>query len=129
MATVEGDIHDIGKKIVATVLRSGLYEVIDLGKDTPAEKIVSECKKQRPDIVGLSAMMTTTVGQVKDVADLLRDEGLDVPVMAGGASMNENLAERFGVLWARDAMGALAICGELEKNTKIVKQPAHGAGR
>ncbi|MEA3507464.1 MAG: cobalamin-dependent protein, partial [Synergistota bacterium] len=122
LATVEGDIHDIGKKIVATVLRSGMFEVVDLGKDAPAERIVTECAKTKPDVVGLSAMMTTTVGQVKDVADLLRAECIDVPVIAGGASMNADLAERFGVLWGKDAIEALALCGELAKSMKQVNE-------
>lgn len=113
LATVEGDIHDIGKNIVATVLRSARFDVVDIGKDVPAAKIVEAVKKENPDIVGLSAMMTTTVGQVKEVADLLKAEGREVPVMAGGASMNESLAEQFGVRRGKDAMEALALCREV----------------
>ncbi|WP_041081870.1 homocysteine S-methyltransferase family protein [Thermotoga profunda] len=110
LATVQGDIHDIGKKIVATVLRSGGFEVYDIGKDVPAEKILQKCKEYNPDIVGLSAMMTTTVGQVKEVADLLRSEKINVFLLAGGASMNQQLADQFGVMYAKDAVQALEFC-------------------
>ncbi len=110
LATVQGDIHDIGKKIVATVLRSGGFEVYDLGKDVPGERIVDAVKQLKPDVVGLSAMMTTTVGRVKEVADLLSKNGINVLLIAGGASMNRELSERFGVLYAKDALEALEIC-------------------
>lgn len=113
LATVQGDVHDIGKKIVATVLKSGGFEVHDIGKDVPAEKILQECREYKPDIVGLSAMMTTTVGQVKEVADLLKSEGINVFLIAGGASMNQQLADRFGVMYAKDAVQALELCKKL----------------
>lgn len=110
LATVQGDIHDIGKKIVGTVLRSGGFDVYDVGKDVPAPDILDACIAYKPDIVGLSAMMTTTVEQVKQVSDLLRSHGIAVMLLAGGASMNRQLAEEFGVLYAKDAMEALEIC-------------------
>ena len=110
LATVEGDIHDIGKNIVATILRSSGFEVIDLGKNVPAETVVKEVQKLKPDLVGLSAMMTTTVGQVKKVKEALEEAGLFLPVLAGGASMNQELAEIFGVHYARNAVEALNLC-------------------
>ncbi len=113
MATVQGDIHDIGKKIVATVLRSAGFEVIDLGKDVPAEVIFEAVRDLKPDIVGLSAMMTTTVGRVKEVADLLKENGINVVVISGGASMNKELASSFGVQYAKDALSALELCKKL----------------
>lgn len=115
LATVQGDIHDIGKKIVATVLRSGGFEVYDIGKDVPAQKILQECRNYKPDIVGLSAMMTTTVGQVKEIADLLKSQGINVFLLAGGASMNQQLADQFGVFYAKDAVQALQLCKTLLK--------------
>ncbi len=115
LATVQGDIHDIGKKIVATVLRSGGFEVYDLGKDVPAERIIENIKEINPDIVGLSAMMTTTVWRVKELVDLLTERGIKVVVIAGGASMNKDLAERFGVFYAKDAIEALEFCKEIIK--------------
>ena len=110
LATVQGDIHDIGKKIVATVLRSGGFDVYDVGKDVPASNILEACREYRPDIVGLSAMMTTTVSQVKEVTDLLIANNISAFVIAGGASMNKDLANDFGVQYAKDAMQALQIC-------------------
>lgn len=110
LATVEGDVHDIGKKIVATVLRSSGYEVIDLGRNVPAERIVTACLKEKPHLVGLSAMMTTTVGRVREVKEALAAAGLSIPVLAGGASMNKELAERFGVHYAGNAIEALNLC-------------------
>jgi len=115
LATVEGDIHDIGKNIVATIFRSSGFEVMDLGKNVPAEKIVAETKKLKPDVIGLSAMMTTTVGQVKKVKEALEAAGLFLPVLAGGASMNQELAAIFGVHYARNAVEALTLCQKLLK--------------
>ncbi|KAF2961701.1 homocysteine S-methyltransferase family protein [Fervidobacterium sp. 2310opik-2] len=117
LATVEGDIHDIGKKIVATVLESAGFEVIDIGKDVPAKVILEKVKELNPDIVGLSAMMTTTVVQVGEVVKTLRNNGVTVPVIAGGASMNEELAKRFGSLYAKDAQQAVEMCKELVSKT------------
>ncbi|MCI4446191.1 MAG: cobalamin-dependent protein, partial [Candidatus Aminicenantes bacterium] len=115
LATVEGDIHDIGKNIVATILRSSGFEVIDLGKNVPAETVVKEVQKLKPDLVGLSAMMTTTVGRIKEIADFLKFKNPNLPILAGGASMNQELAERFDVYYAKDALKALEICQNLIK--------------
>ncbi len=112
-ATVYGDVHDIGKKIVASLLRSSGFEVYDIGKNVPASKIIEECIAHKPDILALSAMMTTTVGQVKEIADLLKAKKISIPIIAGGASMNEQLAERFGVKYAKDAIQALELCKEI----------------
>jgi 5-methyltetrahydrofolate--homocysteine methyltransferase len=113
LATVEGDIHDIGKNIVATVLRAGGFDVIDIGKNVPAERIVKCAKEHAPDIVGLSAMMTTTVGRVSEVAESLKVAGLNVTVISGGASMNAELADMYGVNYAGNSSGALTLCKEL----------------
>ncbi|MGC9771562.1 homocysteine S-methyltransferase family protein [Fervidobacterium islandicum] len=110
LATVEGDIHDIGKKIVGTVLESAGFQVIDIGKDVPAEVILQKVKELNPDIVGLSAMMTTTVSQVGQVVKTLRENGVSTPIIAGGASMNEELAQRFGSYYAKDAQEAVKLC-------------------
>ncbi len=113
LATVEGDIHDIGKNIVAAVLKSSGFAVQDLGKNVPSKTILKACQKIKPDILGLSAMMTTTVGKIEETADLLRSCKLNIPIVAGGASMNSELAQRFGVLYAKDAVEGLKICKEL----------------
>ncbi|PMP94373.1 MAG: homocysteine methyltransferase [Candidatus Aminicenantes bacterium] len=113
LATVEGDVHDIGKKIVATVLKSSGFEIIDLGRNVPADQVVAACQDRKPDLVGLSAMMTTTVDQVLEVKKALENAGLNLPVVAGGASMNRELADQFGVYYARDAVDALNLCQKL----------------
>ncbi|WP_233186608.1 homocysteine S-methyltransferase family protein [Petrotoga sp. 9PWA.NaAc.5.4] len=113
LATVEGDIHDIGKNIVASVLRSGNFEVIDLGKDVESSAIVEAVKKYKPEILGLSAMMTTTVGKIEEVVKTLKPLNIKVKVIAGGASMNKKLAETFGCdAYAKDASEGLRICKE-----------------
>jgi len=113
LATVEGDIHDIGKNIVGTVLRAGGFEVIDAGKNVPAAKIADAAELHKPDLVGLSAMMTTTVGRVPEVVSCLAQRGVTVPVLSGGASMNAELADLFGVRYAADSSAALTLCKEL----------------
>jgi 5-methyltetrahydrofolate--homocysteine methyltransferase len=113
LATVEGDIHDIGKNIVATVLRAGGFDVVDAGKNVSSAEILRQARERAPDIIGLSAMMTTTVGRVSDVASALAGEGIKVPVICGGASMNDELAGLYGVRYAADSNAALALCRNL----------------
>lgn len=115
VATVEGDVHDIGKKIVATLFKSSGFNVIDLGKDVPASKILEEVKKHKPDILGLSAMMTTTIGRIKEVKDLLEKEGVKIPIIAGGASLNKEIAENFGVYYAKNASEGLKLSKKILK--------------
>lgn len=121
LATVEGDIHDIGKNIVATVLRSAGIEIVDLGRNVPTETIVSQAEKHKPDIVGLSAMMTTTIGKIKETAEALKSKGIYLPVVAGGASMNREIAERFGVHYASNAIEGLELCLNLIKQKEFKK--------
>ncbi len=115
LATVEGDIHDIGKNIVGTVLRAGGFEVVDIGKNITAGEIAEAAELHRPNVVGLSAMMTTTVGRVAEVGALLKERGVNVVVISGGASMSAELASLFGVRYAADSSGALSLCKELVK--------------
>ncbi|AEX85959.1 Homocysteine S-methyltransferase/B12 binding domain/Pterin binding enzyme [Marinitoga piezophila KA3] len=119
VATVEGDVHDIGKKIVATVLKSSGYEVIDIGKDIPGKIILEKVKELKSDLLGLSAMMTTTVGKIKEVKDLLLENGVEIPIIAGGASMNKELASKFGVFYAKNANEALKYAKRFINNKKI----------
>lgn len=113
LATVEGDIHDIGKNIVATVLRAGGFDVTDIGKNVPADEVVRRAREIAPDIVGLSAMMTTTVGRVQEVRDALRDAGIECALITGGASMTHELARMFGARYSENSSGALALCKEI----------------
>lgn len=104
MATVEGDIHDIGKNIVITVLENYGYRVIDLGRDVPPQCIVDAARKYGAKAVGLSALMTTTVPGMEKTIRLLRSEGVEVPVIVGGAVLTPDYAEKIGAdYYAKDA--------------------------
>ncbi len=104
LATVEGDIHDIGKNIVRTVLENYGFKVIDLGRDVPAIRVAEAVRMHDAKIVGLSALMTTTVPSMKKTIDLLRAQGLCVPVIVGGAVLTAEYAKEIGAdYYAKDA--------------------------
>jgi methylmalonyl-CoA mutase cobalamin-binding domain/chain len=98
LATVKGDLHDLGKNMVGAMLKTAGFEVIDLGKDTPTEKIVNAVKEHEPQILGLSALLTTTVPQQKVVIEALKAEGLfdTLKVMVGGAPVTQEWADEAG---------------------------------
>ncbi|MCM2356702.1 MAG: homocysteine S-methyltransferase family protein [Geobacteraceae bacterium] len=109
MATVEGDIHDIGKNIVCTLLENHGFEVLDLGKNVPAERIVAAATEQKVDAVGLSALMTTTMAEMENVLKKLRDAGIKTFTMVGGAVVTQEYADEIGAdLYAKDALEAVA---------------------
>jgi 5-methyltetrahydrofolate--homocysteine methyltransferase len=108
IATVEGDIHDIGKNILCTLLENHGFEVIDLGKNVPAERILYEAQAHKVDAVGLSALMTTTMNQMQKVIALLQAEGVKTFTMVGGAVVTQEYADEIGAdLYAKDAMEAV----------------------
>ncbi len=110
LATVEGDMHDIGKNIVKVILESHGYKVYDLGRNVCAQKIVEAVKKTGVSLVGLSALMTTTVPSMEKTIRLLRAEAPNVKVTVGGAVMNPDYARMIGAdFYSADAMGALEI--------------------
>ncbi len=114
MATVEGDIHDIGKNIVCTLLENHGFEVIDLGKNVAADKILEEAVAQKVDAVGLSALMTTTIQQMEVTIGRLKEAGVKVFTMVGGAVVSQDYADAIGAdLYAADAMEAVAKIKEL----------------
>ncbi len=116
IATVEGDVHDIGKNIVKVVCESYGYEVIDLGKDVKVEDVVKAYKQYKPDIIGLSALMTSTVESMKKTIQALRDFGCDCPITVGGAVLSEDIAEMIGASYYReDALGVVRLLDELFK--------------
>jgi 5-methyltetrahydrofolate--homocysteine methyltransferase len=109
MATVEGDIHDIGKNIVCTLLENHGFEVIDLGKNVPAGRILAEARERKVDAVGLSALMTTTMAEMENVIRKLREKGIKTFTMVGGAVVTQEYADEIGAdLYARDAMEAVS---------------------
>ncbi len=105
LATVKGDIHDIGKNIVKVLLQNYSFDVIDLGKDVSAERIVDTVLKQNVQLVGLSALMTTTVVSMEECIKLLREKAPNCKVMVGGAVLNEEYADMIGAdFYGKDAM-------------------------
>lgn len=116
IGTVEGDIHDIGKTIVTTMLAVEGFDVIDLGVDIPVETFVKKIKEEKPDIIGMSALMTTTMLKMVDVIKALEKEGLrrKVKVVVGGAPTSKDWAEEIGADGhGGDAMEAVKITKEL----------------
>ncbi|MDS1007433.1 homocysteine S-methyltransferase family protein [Clostridium sporogenes] len=110
MATVKGDIHDIGKNIVKVILENYGFDIIDLGKNVEVERIVEEVKKNNIKLVGLSALMTTTVNSMKDTIKALKDSGIDCKTFVGGAVLNEEYAEMINAdYYAKDAKEAVDI--------------------
>ena len=114
IATVQGDIHDIGKNIVRTVLENYGYTVIDLGKDVPPEKVVSAAKEHSAKLVGLSALMTTTLPAMEETIAQLRRMEAPPAVMVGGAVVTESWAHSVGAdHYAKDARAAVAIARQV----------------
>ena len=108
IATVKGDIHDIGKNIVKVMLENYGYDVIDLGKDVPPEVIVDRAIQDDVKLVGLSALMTTTVVSMEDTIKLLREKKPDTKVVVGGAVMTQEYADKIGAdCYAKDAMATV----------------------
>ncbi len=108
LATVEGDIHDIGKNIVSTLLENHGFEVIDLGKNVPSDKIVAEAKKNKVDVVGLSALMTTTVMEMDNVIKRLNAAGIKAMTIVGGAVVTEEFSKKIGAsAYGGDALSAI----------------------
>jgi 5-methyltetrahydrofolate--homocysteine methyltransferase len=98
IGTVQGDLHDIGKNLVAMMLEGAGFEVIDLGVDVSPEKYIQAVKEHHPDLVACSALLTTTMPRMKDIIDALKENGLrdQVKVMIGGAPVTENFANQIG---------------------------------
>lgn len=108
LATVKGDIHDIGKNIVKVMLENYSYEVIDLGKDVPPEVIVDTAIKENIKLVGLSALMTTTVVSMEETIKLLKEKKPDTLTVVGGAVMTQEYADQIGAdAYAKDAMATV----------------------
>ena len=115
IGTVRGDLHDIGKNVVVTLLGAAGFDIVDLGIDVPAGKFVEAVKKNNPDIVAMSALLTTTMIQMESVMKALKEAGLrdQVKVIIGGAPITEEYAEKIGAdAAARDAVQGVRTCNE-----------------
>jgi 5-methyltetrahydrofolate--homocysteine methyltransferase len=120
-ATVQGDIHDIGKNIVVSILESFNFEVIDLGKDVPAETIVSQALKHETDIIGLSTLMTTTIPAMLDTIKLIRQNSQikSTPIFIGGAVVNKKLADSVNVFYTRDGIEMVKKIKEMNRSEQV----------
>jgi methylmalonyl-CoA mutase cobalamin-binding domain/chain len=116
IGTVKGDIHDIGKNLVAMMLEGAGFEVINLGINTDADKFIAALEEHKPDILGMSALLTTTMPYMKVVIDTLKERGIrdDYIVMVGGAPLNEEFGRAIGAdAYCRDAAVAAETAGAL----------------
>lgn len=118
LATVQGDIHDIGKNLVALFLESAGYEVLDLGTDVPAARIVAAAKEPGIVAVALSALMSSTASRMEEVVALLGESGMDTPVIIGGAVVTRDFAERIGALYSREAFGVAKALEQARKRER-----------
>ena len=114
LATVKGDIHDIGKNIVKVLLENYSFDVIDLGKDVAPEQIVDMVLDKNVKLVGLSALMTTTVVSMEETIHMLREQAPQCKVMVGGAVLNQEYADMIGAdFYGKDAMQSVRYAQEL----------------
>ena len=114
VATVKGDIHDIGKNIVKTILANYGYQLIDLGRDVPPQTVVETAIQENVRLVGLSALMTTTLPAMEETVKALRASGHNCKIMVGGAVLTAEYAEEIGAdFYAKDAKRAVDIAKEV----------------
>ncbi len=114
IATVEGDIHDIGKNLVALMLKNYGFRMIDLGKDVPKEKIIEAAKEHHASVIALSALMTTTMQEMKKVVDYAKEQKVDAKIMIGGAVITQDYADEIGADgYSKDAAGAVKLAKQL----------------
>ena len=114
IATVEGDIHDIGKNLVVLMLKNYGYHVIDMGKDVPCADIIAKAKETNAAIIGLSALMTTTMMRMKEVVEAVKEEGLKTKVVIGGAVITQSFADEIGADgYSKDAADCVKLVQHL----------------
>ncbi len=116
LATVKGDIHDVGKNIVKMLLENHGFKVLDLGKDVPPEKIIEAAKKEKPDVIALSALLTTTMVEMGLVKEALLKAKLNIPLLVGGAVVTKGYADRIGANYSLDAVGAVNLAKKIMKS-------------
>lgn len=129
LATVKGDVHDIGKNIVSVVMACNGYEVIDMGVMVPAEQIVRKAQEEHVDMIGLSGLITPSLEEMVNVARELQRAGLNIPIMIGGATTSElhvalKIAPVYGgpVVWMKDASQNALVAARLMNEEQAVEQ-------
>src|SRR5260221_1584460 len=126
IGTVKGDVHDIGKNLVSMMLEGAGFEVVDLGINNPVEKYLAALEQHKPDILGMSALLTTTMPYMKVVIDTMREKGIrkDYIVLVGGAQLNEEFGKAVGAdAYCRDA----AIAVETAKTLLAARRATRAA--
>lgn len=114
IGTVKGDLHDIGKNLVASMLEGCGFEVINLGVDISSNKFIEAAKEHQADIICMSALLTTTMNYMKEVVHAIREAGLKTKIMVGGAPLNDNFAEQIGADgYSSNANGAVTLARRL----------------
>jgi len=120
MATVKGDVHDIGKNIVGVVLGCNNYEIIDLGVMVPEQKILQAAREHQADIIGLSGLITPSLDEMTYVAEAMQKEGMDIPLLIGGATTSRThtalkIDPKYNgpVVWVKDASRAVGVAQQL----------------
>ena len=114
LATVKGDIHDIGKNLVSLMLKNYGFQVIDLGKDVPSEEIIRTARDNHAALIGLSALMTTTMQEMKQVIRLAKEDGLTAKIIIGGAVITQEYADEIHADgYAKDAADAVRLAKQL----------------
>ena len=114
LATVKGDVHDLGKNIVGALLKNSGFELIDLGRDVESAEIVKAALEKQADIVGLCALMTTTMVQIDKVIADLKEAGSTAKVMVGGACLTQDYADQAGAdAYAKDGVAAVKLAEKL----------------
>lgn len=114
LGTVKGDLHDIGKNLVGMMLESGGYRVINAGVDIAPEKFLAAIKENNPDIVAMSALLTTTMLSMRDTIELIKEEGIKIKCIIGGAPISQDFADEIGADgFAPDASSAVELCSRL----------------
>jgi 5-methyltetrahydrofolate--homocysteine methyltransferase len=129
LATVKGDVHDIGKNIVGVIMACNNYEIIDMGVMVPAEQIVRKAQEEHVDIIGLSGLITPSLEEMVNVAKELKRAGLNLPIMIGGATTSElhvalKIAPVYSgpVVWLKDASQNALVAARLMTNEQEVGQ-------
>ena len=118
VCTVKGDVHDIGKNIVAMMFENHGFEVHDLGKDVSTDVIIETVKRIKPDILGLSSLLTTTMTEMKVISDRIREENLPVKLLLGGAVVTREYAESLGASYGADAVEGVKVAQTLMARTR-----------
>jgi 5-methyltetrahydrofolate--homocysteine methyltransferase len=124
IGTVKGDIHDIGKNLVAMMMEGAGFEVYDIGINNAVEDYVAALERHKPDILGMSALLTTTMPYMKVVIDALKEQGIrdDYIVMVGGAPLNEEFGEAVGAdAYCRDAAEAAVTAVRLVEERRVAQ--------